>query len=411
MLTVLLAILCSSTASFAITGQTLGERAHLGVRCEQALISNDALIDKGFDIVKVSSAQYETLKTLNELTEKDLHQMGLLKKESNLLSVIKPNEFLVFRNAEEKIDLTKEDPDARSIVFQLKPRSIKPRFKNPERDYSEPFLKQVKLPHDPQNKNFQFMNLPTKLAYLQIMDPDLPLVLIEGVNGSGKNTVAVKAALDLIKNYQHNSPNRLNVKQMVVTRRPHEMGDSIGLLPGTAAEKMIHYLVGFVNAYKFIKDGSTDGHRAQNNNKQARQDRTKDARESRSNEVNLMESGIFITEEMELGLYPYVRGNTFKNSIIVIDEAQNISESELKTLLTRAGTGSKIVLLGDVGQIDDDKLRGDSNLNGINIAKKRFRKEWVFGNIRLIDSIRSELSAVTERVWNEWKEEKEAQKK
>lgn len=363
--------------------------------CEKALLHEEQLIDKGYTIFDIETGHHQQLKNAAELTEVHLRELGFLKEDQEILDIAKPNEFIILRDKNEKLPHN-VDQDKNYLVFQVRPRKIIARHNNPERDYLEPFLERVELPvNSPKgNSGFKFMNIGLKLAYVLATHPEIPFLIIEGVNGSGKNTVVVKAGLDLVEKHKHGKSrgSRLDVDRMLITRRPLESGDSIGLLKGGPLAKMIHYLSGFINAYNFIRPPN------ENPNRALRESRGNKQRPLNSNLETAEElESIFIRDEMEMGLYSYVRGNTFKNALVAVDESGSISKDELKLLGTRTGEGSKTILLGDIGQIDDKKLSPENN--ALTIAKEYFRGEWIFGHVKLTESIRSETSAVFERVF------------
>jgi PhoH-like ATPase len=103
------------------------------------------------------------------------------------------------------------------------------------------------------------------------------------------------------------------------------------------------------------------------------------------------ERGIFEVEAIA-----YLRGRTFSNAFIVIDEAQNLSVHELKTIITRAGEDTKIVLTGDIGQIDNNYV--DAVSNGLTYAVEKFKGESISGHITLIKGERSALATLASQI-------------
>jgi len=100
--------------------------------------------------------------------------------------------------------------------------------------------------------------------------------------------------------------------------------------------------------------------------------------------------------EIEISPLAFMRGRTFSNTFLIVDEAQNSTIHELKTLITRVGEGSKIVLLGDIEQIDTPYI--DSLSNGLTIIVEKFKNEKLTGHVTLIKGERSELATLASKV-------------
>ena len=100
--------------------------------------------------------------------------------------------------------------------------------------------------------------------------------------------------------------------------------------------------------------------------------------------------------QIEVAPMSFIRGRTFNNSFLIVDEAQNASIHELKTVITRMGEGSKIVLLGDIEQIDTPYI--DSLSNGLTIVVEKFKNENLAGHITLTKGERSKLATLASRV-------------
>lgn len=193
-----------------------------------------------------------------------------------------------------------------------------------------------------------------------LMDTDIPLVSLVGLAGSGKTLLSIAAALQ-------QTVETKEYKRIIVSRPIQPMGKDLGYLPGTLEEKMSPWIAPLMDNLEFLFDGDT-----------------------KTLEM-FKESGI-----IEIEALTYIRGRSIPNSFIIIDEAQNLSVHELKTIITRAGEGSKIVLTGDVEQIDSPYL--DAVSNGLSIAVEKFKEYDVAGHVTLRSGVRSDLATLAAKI-------------
>ena len=100
--------------------------------------------------------------------------------------------------------------------------------------------------------------------------------------------------------------------------------------------------------------------------------------------------------QVEVAPLAYIRGRTFNNSFIIVDEAQNATIHELKTIITRVGRGSKIVLLGDTDQVDTPYI--DSRSNGLTVTVEKFKNHHLTGHIKLVKGQRSEIATAASNI-------------
>ena len=147
------------------------------------------------------------------------------------------------------------------------------------------------------------------------------------------------------------------------------MGKDIGFLPGTVEEKLIPRMAAIEDNLEYLFSV---------------RDKNSDAR-GRGRLMDLMEDGI-----IELEPLSYIRGRSIPNQFFIVDEAQNLTPLELKTILTRIGKGSKIILTGDPNQIDHPYL--DSRSNGLSFVVERFKGIPFFAHVTLSKGERSELA-------------------
>ena len=163
------------------------------------------------------------------------------------------------------------------------------------------------------------------------------------------------------------SPKNNKYRKIVVSRPVQPLGKDIGFLPGTMHDKMMPWLMP-------IQDNM---------------------------ETILGKDNVYLAEYVERGkiqieALTYIRGRSINNAFIVIDEAQNLTTHELKTIITRVGENSKVVLLGDVEQIDTPYI--DKLSNGLSIVTEKFKDSEITGHIRLEKGERSPLATLASKV-------------
>ena len=207
-----------------------------------------------------------------------------------------------------------------------------------------------------------------------LMDPEVKIVSLIGKAGSGKTLISVAAGLQQVVS----NPNIVDLakgfheknglyKKLVVSRPVMPMGKDIGFLPGTMHEKMAPWLAPVQDNLKFLTgNDQTTLHQ-------------------------YMEKGI-----IEMEALTYIRGRSIANAFIVIDEAQNLTHHEIKTILTRVGEGTKIVLTGDIEQIDNIYINERSS--GLTHAVERFKEYAISGHVTLRKGERSDVASLAAKV-------------
>lgn len=194
-----------------------------------------------------------------------------------------------------------------------------------------------------------------------LMDNEVPVVTLVGQAGSGKTLLALASALE--QTFGMNSV----YNRIVVTKPVQPMGKDIGFLPGTLEEKMLPWLAPIQDnlQYLFGNDKMTlDMH---------------------------VEEGRIQIEAMT-----YIRGRSIANSIIIIDEVQNMNQHEIKTVLTRVGEGTKIILTGDIEQIDNIYI--DSTNNALSYVVEKLKNEDITGHITLLKGERSKVATIAAKL-------------
>jgi len=232
-----------------------------------------------------------------------------------------------------------------------------------------------------------------------LLDPEIQLVCLLGPAGTGKTFLALAAGL-------HSVLIEKKYEKMLISRPVIPLGKDIGYLPGTIEEKLhswmlpiydnIELIMHEINAKKHVEQVFFD-QKKETYYRKKRQHYKKKYHEQASEKTTNTYGTSSIHELIRLGkigleAITYMRGRSIPYQFILIDEAQNLSRHEIKTLITRAGEGSKIVLTGDPYQIDSPYL--DFSSNGIVVAAERFKGNSIFGSVFLDVSERSELSKI-----------------
>jgi len=197
-----------------------------------------------------------------------------------------------------------------------------------------------------------------------LLDDRVKLVTLMGKAGTGKTLLAMAAGLKRVVNDRE-------FRRLVVARPTISMGKELGFLPGSLEEKLAPWMQPIHDALEMLSDLNM-GH---------------DHRRS----SDLMRSGSIVVEALS-----YIRGRSIANQFMIIDEAQNLTPLETKTIITRVGNGTKIVFTGDPYQIDNPYV--DSSSNGFNYVVSRFRDHPIAAHIELQKGERSELAELAANI-------------
>ncbi len=203
------------------------------------------------------------------------------------------------------------------------------------------------------------LNMEQTFVLEALLDDNIKLVSLQGVAGTGKTLLAVAAGLrQVIRDFTFN--------KVLVSRPIMPMGKDIGYLPGDIDEKLSPWMQPIFDAVELIR--SID----------------------RRSQKPTLPSNLMDMEELQIEPLTYIRGRSIPNQYMIIDEAQNLSPLEIKTIITRMGKNSKIVLTGDVEQIDHPYM--DNYSNGLAYVAGRFRDSNLSAHIQLKKGERSELA-------------------
>ena len=193
-----------------------------------------------------------------------------------------------------------------------------------------------------------------------LLDPDIPIVTLVGKAGCGKTLLAIASGLEQVLDQ--------NIyKKLVVSRPVQPLGKDIGYLPGTMEEKMKPWLMPIQDNIDHLLNGKKD-----------------------------RMSMFFENGTIQIEALTYIRGRSISNAFIIVDEAQNLTIHELKTIITRVGENAKIVLTGDIEQVDSVYL--DSTSNGLSYAVEKFKSHDLSGHMTLIKGERSKVATLASKI-------------
>ena len=221
-----------------------------------------------------------------------------------------------------------------------------------------------------------------------LMDPDVRLVTLVGPSGTGKTLLSLAAGLDQLHGMGSSAP---MYDKLIVTRPIQPVGRDIGFMPGTLQEKMEPWVSPIRDNLEQLL-GTKRGVVKRSSGRSADPDRLRSRAHADEPYLSLlMEHG-----KIEVEAITFIRGRSIPRSFIVIDEAQNLTLHELKTIITRAGEGTKIVLTGDIEQIDRADV--DIYTNGLTYAVERFKTHAIAGHVTLTRGERSELATLASQI-------------
>lgn len=316
----------------------------LGIPCEDYknahVTENVNSLYTGSTLIDVSEEDIQEYWECSEDPNKEYH----LEFDPELAEELVPNQFLILQdpNSDDEPSVRyigKEDPlkivhDVKAPVYGLLPR-----------------------------------NKEQNLAIDLLTDPDVKLVTLLGFAGTGKTLISLAAGLNQVIE-------KKRYKKLFICRPVVPVGNDIGFLPGTKEEKLEPWIAPIKDNLRYLLFSSTGGRKSKNNEMTFNQ---------------FFEDGF-----IEIEAITYLRGRSISDAYIIIDEAQNLTAHELKTIITRVGENTKIILTGDIDQIDNMYI--DAKSNGLTIAIEKFKKYKIAGHMRLMKGERSELATLASSV-------------
>ncbi len=201
------------------------------------------------------------------------------------------------------------------------------------------------------------------MAMYLLLNPDIHIVNLTGTAGSGKTILALAAAIEM-------TVSKKMYRRIIATRSTQGLDEDIGFLPGTEAEKMEPWLGAITDNLEALHYGD-------------------------ENSASSIEY-VLDSTPLQFKSLNYIRGRSFQQSLILIDESQNLTPHQIKTIVTRAGSGSKVICLGNLAQIDTPYLSATSS--GLTYLNERFKGFRHGGNIQLQGVPRSLLAEYAEAV-------------
>jgi len=199
-------------------------------------------------------------------------------------------------------------------------------------------------------------NVQQTMAIELLLKKDVPLVTLIGKAGTGKTLLALASGLMQTEDFG-------DYKKLLVARPIVPMGKDLGFLPGEKEEKLRPWMQPIFDNLEYLFNTKKPG------------------------ELEAILAGM---GSIEVEALTYIRGRSIPDQFIIIDEAQNLTKHEVKTILTRVGDGSKIVLMGDPEQIDHPYL--DAFNNGLSYVVERFKDQPIAGHVKLVKGERSSLA-------------------
>ncbi|MGC7870087.1 PhoH family protein [Desulfosporosinus sp. SYSU MS00001] len=210
-------------------------------------------------------------------------------------------------------------------------------------------------------------NMEQSWALEMLHNPEIKLVNLMGPAGTGKTLLALASGLEQTVHAE-------KYVRLLCARPIIPFGKDIGFLPGEKEQKVRPYMQPIYDNLEFLL-------------------RSKRDKERERNSESIVESAIDLLikkKQLEIEVLTYIRGRSIPNQFLIIDEAQNLTAHEVKTIITRAGEGTKIVLCGDTDQIDHPYL--DRESNGLAYIASRLKGQPFYGQVRLIHGERSDLA-------------------
>jgi len=210
----------------------------------------------------------------------------------------------------------------------------------------------------------QPLNNEQRCALDLLLNDDIKLVTLVGPAGTGKTLLALACGMNKV--FHEASYSRILISRPIVP-----LGKDIGYLPGTKEEKLYHWMQPIYDNLEFLCQSST-------------------------NEVKTTMEWIMESQKIEMEAVTYIRGRSLPKIYMIVDEAQNLTPHEVKTIISRAAKGTKVVLTGDPTQIDNPYLDQDSN--GLTYTVARFKGQKIFGHIFLDKTERSPLASIAAEI-------------
>ncbi|MCX5681557.1 MAG: PhoH family protein [Candidatus Omnitrophica bacterium] len=301
----------------------------------------------------IKSADYEKQKVEYSNLYKGWREISVTKEEVNKLYAQNKLEIKGYALLENEHVLLKagDDPSSSAICRYYSQENVLVPIKN---EFSVMGIKPL--------------NVEQRFAFDLLLNDKIKLVTLVGQAGTGKTLMALACALSKVM-AKESSYQRLLVARPIIP-----LGKDIGYLPGSKEKKLTYWMQPIYDNLEYILKRSISA-------------KIDGLVTSDLTVENLMNSDV-----IEIEALTYIRGRSIPDQFMIVDEAQNLTPHEVKTIISRAGEGTKIILTGDPSQIDNPYL--DANSNGLSYTVERLKKYKIFGHILLAKSERSELASL-----------------
>ena len=355
----------------------------VAIQCNGILVTNDSNLAIKAEGVGIKAEEYDNLKvnvdTLYTGTGKayvteqqldDIYKLGAL--DENIVTVIgdvpSPNQCFVLYSM--------DNPKHSALVTY---NSVMKRFDL--------------LPQDLKTLGLMPRNSEQQFALDLLLNPDISLVTMIGIAGSGKTVTALAAGLHSVmveKAYKK----VLLLKPVISMDNKHQLG----FLPGSMEEKLAPWMASYYDNIDFIMGEAKKADEVPKVKTKGKSDKfSVTSNLDDKDRAKVTWAREFIDQNiLELGSLEHIRGRSLPNQYIIIDEAQSLTPHAIKTIITRAGEGTKIIAMGDIFQLDVPYL--DASSNGLSYVVDKFKNEAIAGHITLTKSERSKLAEVASNI-------------
>jgi len=314
------------------------------------IVSKDFVTRVKAEAMGLEAEDYENLKVSYEEMYKGLRRVNVVKRDIDLFykdgalpapeEGFRPNEYALLTSPENSSAVGK---------FNEKHKKLEPL---------------IQISRD--IWGIQPLNIEQRCAIDLLLRDDIQLVTLIGSAGTGKTLLAL--ACGMKKVFDDNVYSRILISRPIMP-----LGKDIGYLPGTKEEKLYHWMQPIYDNLEFLCSNANG------------------AGNGAATLAFIMES-----KKIEMEAVTYIRGRSLPRMYIIIDEAQNLTPHEVKTIISRAGKGTKVILTGDPTQIDNPYLDKDSN--GLTYAVGKFKNHRIFGHMFLDKTERSELASIAAEI-------------
>lgn len=310
------------------------------------IVSKDFVLRVKAEAIGLEAQDYENTKFSYDHLYRGYRQIEVPKREIDLF----------LKDGKLSLDVKDLLPNEYVMLFCKEQSSAVCKY-NQKTGFLEPLLK---LPKD--IWGIQPLNVEQKCALDLLLRDDVKLVTLMGPAGTGKTLMALAAGLRKV--FDEGVYSRILVSRPIIP-----LGKDIGFLPGTKEEKLFHWMQPIYDNLEFLC-ASTSG-----------------MGNGAETQKWVMES-----KKIEMEAVTYIRGRSLPKMYMIVDEAQNLTPHEVKTIISRAGKETKVILTGDATQIDNPYLDKDSNALTFTVGK--FKTYPLFGHVFLDKTERSELAAL-----------------